>query len=95
MQTTVRTTIRIRKDLLDQSKLLALQNDTSLQEIINEVLIRGFGYIGDLDKHKIAMDKIDRIRQSLKGSKISASRLVEENKKELQARTDRILKNFK
>lgn len=90
MQATVRTTIRIRKDLFDQSKLLALQNDSSLQEVINQALAQGFGLISGLETHKIAMDKIDRIRQSLKGRKIDVKKLVEANKKELQDRADRI-----
>ncbi|MEK7616531.1 MAG: hypothetical protein AAB414_00560 [Patescibacteria group bacterium] len=95
MQTTVRTTIRIRKDLLDQSKLLALRTNTSLQEVVNEALVQGFGYITDLDPQRTAMDKIDKLRQSLKGSKINTKALVEKNKRELQERADRILRNFK
>lgn len=86
MQATVRTTIRIRKDLLDQSKLLALQNDSSLQEVINRVLAQGFGLITDLDTHKIAMDKIDKFRNQLakSGKKVDVKALIEEAKKDLK-----------
>lgn len=66
---TVRTTIRIRKDLLDQSRLLALRRDTSLQEVINDTLAQGFGHITDLDNHKQAMGRIDQFRESLRGRK--------------------------
>lgn len=94
MQNTVRTTIRIRKDLLDQSRLLALRRDTSLQEIINDTLAQGFGHITDFDIHQQAMEDIDKIRESLKGKKINTKKLVEKNKKELEYRSRRIL-NFK
>ncbi|KKS12062.1 hypothetical protein A2617_04705 [Candidatus Daviesbacteria bacterium RIFOXYD1_FULL_41_10] len=88
---TVRTTIRIRKDLLDQSKLLALRSDTSLQQVINDALASGFGHISDFDIHRQAMARIDKIRESLKGRKFNVKSLVEENKKELEDRTNRIL----
>lgn len=91
---TVRTTIRIRKDLLDQSRLLALRRDTSLQEVINDTLVQGFGHITDFDIHQQAMVEIDRFRESLKGKKINTKKLIEENKKELEKRSKRVL-NFK
>lgn len=94
MQNTVRTTIRIRRDLLDQSRLLALRRDTSLQEVINDTLAQGFGHITDFDIHQKAMEDIDKIRESLKGKKINTKKLVEKNKKELEYRSRRIL-NFK
>lgn len=86
MQNTVRTTIRIRRDLLDQSKLLALKNDTSLQEVVNSVLAQGFGHITDFDTNKIAMDKIDKFREKLakSGKKIDVKKLLEEAKKDLK-----------
>lgn len=88
---TVRTTIRIRKDLLDQSRLLALRRSASLQQVINDTLAQGFGHITDLDIHKQAMRRIDKLRISLKGRKIDVKRLVEENKKELEDRSNRLL----
>ena len=88
---TVRTTIRIRKDLLDQSRFLALRRDTSLQEVINDALAQGFGHITDFDVHKQAMARIDKFRDSLKG-RIDTKKLVEENKKELEDRSNRLLK---
>lgn len=86
MQATVRTTIRIRKDLFDQSKLLAFQNDSSLQEVINQALAQGFGLISGLDRHTIAMDKIDKFRNQLakSGKKIDVQALIEEAKKDLK-----------
>lgn len=89
---TVRTTIRIRKDLLDQSKMLALRRETSLQEVINDTLARGFGHISDLNTHKQAMARIDRFRESYKGRRFNVKKLVEDNKKELEDRTNRQLK---
>lgn len=86
MQNTVRTTIRIRKDLLDQSKLLALQNDTSLQEVVNGVLAQGFGRITDFDTQKAAMDKIDAFRNKLARSagKVDIKALLKAAKKDLK-----------
>lgn len=85
MQTTVRTTIRIRKDLLDQSRRIALQRGTHLQDVINDTLARGFGEIVDLNRHKQAMATIDSIRQSLRHVKhINTKALLDENKKELE-----------
>ena len=99
MQTTVRTTIRIRKDLLDQSRLLAFKQGTSLQEVINDVLLKGFdNHITDFDIHQQAMANIDRLREGirkrLKGKSINTKKLIEQNKKELENRTLNIL-NFK
>ncbi|MBI2039632.1 hypothetical protein HYT18_01005 [Candidatus Microgenomates bacterium] len=95
MQTTIRTTVRIRKDLFDQSRLLAFQRGVSLQDVINEALSLGFGHISDLDIQREAMAKIDNFRKSLHGAKINTKRLVEENKRELEERTNKLLKNFK
>lgn len=96
MQATVRTTIRIRKDLLDQSRLLALKQGTSLQEIINDVLLKGFdNHITDFDIHQEAMANIDSLRESirkrLKGKSINTKKLIEQNKQELENRTLNIL----
>lgn len=97
MQATVRTTIRIRKDLLDQSRLLALKQGSSLQEVINDILIKGFGnHITDLDIHMEAMQNIDRlrgmIRNGVKSKSISTKKMIEQNKKELESRTLNTLK---
>lgn len=91
---TVRTTIRIRKDLLDQSKLLALQRDTSLQQIINATLASGFGHITDFDVHQQAMARIDKFRKNIRGKKINVEKLVKDNKRELEERSNNLL-NFK
>lgn len=84
MQNTVRTTIRIREDLLKQSKLLAVYRDTSLQEIINNLLVRGLNHISDIQSHRRAMAKIDAFRESLRGKKINVEKLLEESKKDLK-----------
>lgn len=96
MQTSVRTTVRIREDLLTQSKLLALNNGTTVQQVINDALAMGFGHITDLDTHKLAMSKIDQLRKkSLKGRKINIKKIIEQNKKEVQGRADSILGNLR
>jgi hypothetical protein len=86
MQTTVRTTIRIRKDLLDQSKRIALDRGTNLQDVINDTLARGYGEIVDLDRHQQAMATIDSIRQRLqkKTGYIDTEALLDESKKDLK-----------
>ena len=83
MQTTVRTTIRIRKDLFDQSRLLALKNSTSLQEVINSTLALGFGKVSNLESSKEAMIKIDKFRKSLSGKKINLKGLLNITKSDL------------
>lgn len=88
---TVRTTIRIRKDLLDQSRLLALRRETSLQQVINDTLAQGFGHITDFDIHKEAMARIDEFRTRFRGKKINVKKLIEENKKELEERSNKLL----
>lgn len=82
MINTVRTTIRIRKDLFDQSRLLALKRDTSLQEVINDTLIKGFRYITDIDHHKEAMAAIDTFRENVGRRKVNLQKLLEQNKKD-------------
>jgi len=62
MINTVRTTIRIRKDLFDQSRLLAFSQGKSLQQVVNDMLAKGFSYISDVDNRKIAMAEIDKFR---------------------------------
>lgn len=81
---TVRTTIRIRKDLLDQSRLLALRRETSLQQVINDTLVQGFGHITDFDIHKEAMARIDKFRENLKGRKIDVQKILRDSKKDLK-----------
>lgn len=82
MNNAVRTTIRIRKDLLDQSRLLAFERNTSLQEVINDTLIKGFRHLADIDPHKEAMATIDVLRESMHGKKINLQKLLEQNKKD-------------
>lgn len=81
---TVRTTIRIRKDLLDQSRFLALRRSASLQQVINDTLAQGFGHITDLNMHKEAMAGIDKFRESLKGKKIDIKKILRESRKDLK-----------
>lgn len=84
MQTTIRTTIRIRKDLFDQSRLLAFQRGISLQDVINETLVLGFGHVSDLNLHREAMARIDHFRESLRGKKIDIKNILKESKKDLK-----------
>jgi len=84
MQNIVRTTIRIRKDLLDQSRLLALKKGTSLQDIINSTLAVGFSKISDMSNTQEAMAKIDKFRTSLKGVKVNVENLLTESKQNLK-----------
>lgn len=79
---TVRTTIRIRKDLYDQSRLLAFKKGSSFQEVINDTLALGFGKISDLKSTEEAMKEIDAFRESLSGSNIRAEDLVELSKRD-------------
>lgn len=70
---------------------MALRREASLQQVINDTLAQGFGHITDFDVHKQAMARIDKFRESLKGKKINIKKLVEENKKELEERSQRLL----
>ena len=82
MQTTVRTTIRIRKDLLDQSRRIALDRGTNLQEVINDTLARGYKHISDIERTKDAMKVIDTFRENIKkkNGTINITELLEANK---------------
>ncbi len=84
MQTTVRTTIRIRKDLIDQSRLIALKKGVSLQEIINDTLAMGFRHVSDLNSVQEAIRRLDEFRASQAGKKISLKKLLEESKRDLR-----------
>lgn len=84
MQTTIRTTVRIKKDLFDQSRLLALKKETSLQEIINNTLALGLGKISDLESNTESMRKIDKLRISLSGKKINLEDLLNKSKSDLK-----------
>lgn len=81
---TIRTTIRIRKDLLDQFRYLALKKGTSLQEIINNTLALGSGKVSDLESTKEAMMKIDKLRLSLSDKKIDLEDLLNKSKSGLK-----------
>lgn len=84
MQTTIRTTIRIRKDLFDQSRLLALKRDLSFQEVINQSLALGLGHISDINNHQQAFREIDKFRESLKHKKINVQKIIAQSKLELK-----------
>lgn len=93
MQTTVRTTIRIRKDLLDKSRQLAFNRRTSQQKVISDALSLGFSRMSDTETQKKAFARIDKFRENLKriGIKVDVQKLIGENKEELQERTNRVL----
>lgn len=80
MQSTVRTTIRIRKDLFDQSRILALKKGISLQEVINNTLALGFGKITNLEANRQAMAKIDKFRASLDEESVNLRNLLASSK---------------
>jgi len=82
MQTTVRTTIRIRQDLFDQSRLLAFKKGTSLQDVINEGLAIGYKHITDLNLAKQSMRQIDTFRERMKNKNIDLKNLLEASKNE-------------
>ena len=84
MQNTVRTTIRIRTDLFDQFRLIALKKSTSLQEVINSTLALGLGKISDLDSDKKAMKKIDTFRASITDTTFSLEDLMEKSRSDLK-----------
>jgi len=84
MQTTTRTTVRIRTDLFDQFRLLALQKGTSLQEVINTTLALGLGKVSNLDSDRKAMAKIDTFRISLADKKINIEDLLDKSKSDLK-----------
>ena len=84
MQNTIRTTIGIRKDLLNMSRQYALKRGASLQDTINAALAAGFQRISDLESRKQAMAKIDRFRESLRGKKINVQEILQESKKDLK-----------
>ena len=93
MQNIVRTTIRIRKDLLDLSKLLALQKGVSMQQVINEMLEYGFDQLPKKKSRREIMDEIDRMREEIyqKHGYINTQELVDANKRDQQESVDRIL----
>jgi len=95
MNSTVRTTIRIRKDLFDQSRLLAFNQGTSLQQVVNDMLAKGLSYISDVGNRERAMAEIDKFRNSMRGKKINVQALIADNKKQLEERTNRLLNNIK
>lgn len=82
MQNTVRTTIRIRQDLFDLSRLLAFKNGIALQDVINNALAIGYKHITDLNLAKQSMRKIDTFRESLENRNIDFLKLLEISKNE-------------
>ena len=82
MQITVRTTLRIRKDLLDQSRILAFNKGESLQDVINETLALGYKHITDLNKTHESMKQIDDFRQGMLKKNINLNSLIEASKSE-------------
>lgn len=93
MQNTIRTTVRLREDLLNQSKLLAIKKGSSVQKVINDTLAKGFGHISDIEIRRDTIAKIDQFRKSLTGKKINIQSIVDLNKEELDARTRQLLRS--
>lgn len=84
MQNTVRTTIRIRKDLISQSRMIALKRGVSLQDVINQTLASGFKHITDFNVTTNSMRQIDIFRQSLNSKKINLKQLLRQSKADLR-----------
>jgi len=84
MQTTIRTTVRIRTDLFNKFRRLALKKGTSLQEVINNTLALGLGKISDLDSDRKAMSKIDTFRSSLVNKRVYLEDLLDKSKSDLK-----------
>lgn len=80
MINTIRTTIRIRKDLLDQSRMLAFKKGVSLQDIINETLSIGYKHVTDLNIARESMKQIDTFRKNMEHKKINVKKLLELSK---------------
>jgi len=95
MQDTVRTTIRIRKDLLDQSKFIALKQGTSLQQVINDSLTQGFQRISPAKSRREVMETIDQLRKDMlnKYGSVETGELIDEAKEGLQSRSDKLLQD--
>ena len=84
MQQTTRTTIRIRKDLLNISREYALKRGVSLQDTVNAALAAGFQRISDLESRKQAMAKIDQFRESLRSKRVNLQEILQESNKDLK-----------
>ena len=82
MQGTVRTTIRIRKDLVDQSRMIALKKGVSLQDVINDTLAVGFKHVTDLNTASRLMGQIDSFRQSMTSKNVNLEKLLDLSKKD-------------
>ena len=92
MQNTIRTTVRLREDLLNQSKLLAIKRGSSVQKVINDTLAKGFGHISDIEIRRDTIKKIDQFRKSIADEKINVQSIVDQNKEELDTRTRQLLR---
>ena len=84
MQTTIRTTVRIREDLFSQFRLLAVKKGISFQEVINDTLALGLGKVSDLESDKEAMVKIDKLRMSLADKKVDLKDLLNKSRLDLK-----------
>lgn len=81
---TIRTTIRINKDLYEQSKLAAFHQGISFQDVINNTLSKGFGTVEDLNGRKQIFDQIRLFQQKAIKAKLKASDVLKESKKDLK-----------
>lgn len=80
---TTRTTIRLRKDLLDQSRMTALHKHTSIQNVINDTLAIGFSRVTDLNIAQDSIEQIDKFRNSLKDRDVNLEKLLTISKHDL------------
>lgn len=82
MDKTERTTIRIKSVLIKQARDMAHNQSTSLQEIINMLILRGIQDISDNSRRLEIGKRIDEIREGLKGKDFSD--IVLKSKKDLK-----------
>ena len=84
MQNTTRTTVRIRTELLDKSRLIALKQNTSIQDVINEALTVGFKHITNIKGTENSFRTIDKFRKNTANKKIDLKKLRTASMNELK-----------
>ena len=81
MDETERITIRIKRILLRQARDIAYNNNISVDEVINMLILNGIQNISDNSKRLEVGKRVDSMRENLKG--IDFTNVIEESKKDL------------
>lgn len=84
MNQTIRTTIRIKKDILDASRNIAFNQNSSLQDVINNALALGLKHITNLSSSNKAFREIDSFREKYRNKNINLKKLITISKKDLK-----------